>query len=96
MGEGSVDTTPPNDHEVHVKTFFITLENILIFTTGANSVPPMGFYPTPSIRFHKKSFFPEANTCANILSLPLNIGSYETFKYYFCFGITNAVGFGQV
>ena len=36
VGEGSVDTASPNDHEVHVKTFFITLD-VLVFTTGASS-----------------------------------------------------------
>ena len=76
--------------------FSITLGDILAFTTGASTVPPMGFSPKPSIEFHENSNFPEANTCGNILRLSLMNHSYEQFKYNLCFGITNAIGFGNV
>ena len=76
--------------------FNIKLSHILAFTTGNTTIPPMGFSPTPNINFHEKSVFPTANTCANTLSLSLLNETYATFKYNFCLGITNAIGFGRV
>ncbi|XP_019862007.1 PREDICTED: G2/M phase-specific E3 ubiquitin-protein ligase-like [Amphimedon queenslandica] len=76
--------------------FSISLGDILAFATGASTVPPIGFCPQPSILFHKRSKYPEANTCSNILRLSLLSESYEEFKELFCFSIANAIGFGKV
>ena len=75
---------------------FITLECILAFATGACKVPPVGFSPDPKILFQQDSPLPTANTCANILSLPLLCQKYDDFKQKMAMAITNAVGFGQV
>ena len=70
------------------------IDDILIFATGALRVPPLGFLPQPSVVFSKETRFPTANTCANIISLPLGHESYETFKESMDFTILNSPGFG--
>ncbi len=76
--------------------YSIALEDILSFATGASSIPPMGFIPNPQLNFHHESPYPMANTCANIISLPIFGHTYDSFVNAFCFGITNAIGFGQI
>ncbi len=49
--------------------------------TGMPYAPPMGFTPRPSVQFAITSQFPTANTCANVLYLPL---SYITLKELCC------------
>ncbi|MED6243903.1 hypothetical protein ATANTOWER_029703 [Ataeniobius toweri] len=78
------------------------LQNILVFATGANEIPPVGFSPAPSIEFNhegseessSKRMFPMANTCINCLKLPL-ITSYEAFKESMDFALGNTQGFGR-
>ncbi|XP_046581337.1 G2/M phase-specific E3 ubiquitin-protein ligase-like [Haliotis rubra] len=64
-----------------------TLKDLLVFVTGADGIPPLGFDPSPRLLFHsadiespedKKNFL-FANTCANSLSLPMLV-DYELFK----------------
>lgn len=84
--------------EGHKEKFDISLEKIMTFATGMPEEPPMGFQPKPSLVFHSRaqSTFPTANTCANQISIPLNITSHEEFTYNLTFGITNCAGFGQI
>ena len=77
-------------------TFKIAPHDILSFATGAASVPPLGFIPTPSLQFDDTSFFPRANTCANTLYLPLRSMNIDEFIFYMSFGVCNAAGFGRV
>ena len=63
-----------------------TLENILVFATGASEVPPLGFRPSPSIQFWD-DIRPRSNTCGNVLFPPLYPDSknevlYETFQSF--------------
>ena len=67
QANGNLELT---DHEDETVSFNITLEHVLQFATGASSVPPLGFYPKPSIDFHS-STFPRANTCSCTIFLPL-------------------------
>lgn len=78
--------------------FHLTLEDVLIFATGASAVPPVGLIPKPTITFHDRSLFPLANTCTNTLKLPINTSTkdYNLFRYKFVYGIANTAGFGQV
>lgn len=76
--------------------YTMSLGDILAFVTGASSSPPMGFSPRPSISFHSESPYPLANSCCNILKLPLFGHTYDSFVSSFCFGIANAIGYGQV
>lgn len=64
------------------------LNLVLQFTTGAREVPPLGLNPRPSLMFrHPEDLepddcsreYPVANTCANILRLPI-LAQYDKFK----------------
>lgn len=79
----------------------LTLANLLVFGTGADVVPPLGFDPPPSIEFlhYQKELdsyqapYPKANTCSMVLRLPI-VDSYDQFKQNMVFGIRNSQGFG--
>jgi hypothetical protein len=72
------------------------LSDVLKFVTGSRATPPIGFIPAPSIQFQQTSIFPLANTCGNILHLPLQDATDDVFKYHIISGIVNAPGFGRV
>lgn len=74
----------------------LTLGNILEFASGASRVPPLGFGVQPEIQFLRDGTrkFPEANTCAVILSLPTH-STYKNFKEHMMEGILSAPTFGQ-
>lgn len=78
----------------------VTLEDVFIFATGTNSIPPLGLLPSPILSFLLKdeedgqSKFPIANTCANQLKLPIH-SSYDLFKENVEFGILNSPNFGR-
>ncbi|XP_048255487.1 G2/M phase-specific E3 ubiquitin-protein ligase-like isoform X2 [Haliotis rufescens] len=65
----------------------VTLSDILVFATGAGSIPPLGLHPQPQLTFHtaielnpeNRENFPRANTCANVLDIPM-ISNYNLFK----------------
>uniref|UniRef100_A0A3B3HZS0 HECT domain-containing protein n=1 Tax=Oryzias latipes TaxID=8090 RepID=A0A3B3HZS0_ORYLA len=59
----------------------VTLEEVLMFAAGVPCVPPAGMSPLPRLHFMSPSTskFPMANTCANILKIPL-LDSYTAFK----------------
>ena len=76
--------------------FSIKFEDILAFATGSSSEPPMGFFEQPSISFQSCSPYPRANTCSNVVHLPLQDMTFINFVYYMTYGILNADGFGQI
>ena len=64
------------------------LEKTLRYATGLRELPPLGINPRPSLAFRHPDYFesedaskeyPIANTCANVLHLPI-ISRYDTFK----------------
>uniref|UniRef100_A0A3B4X599 HECT domain-containing protein n=1 Tax=Seriola lalandi dorsalis TaxID=1841481 RepID=A0A3B4X599_SERLL len=61
----------------------LTLENVLEFTSGASTVPPLGFPHRPQIQFlhEANKIFPEANTCLIILHLPIH-DDFDTFAIW--------------
>ncbi|XP_073340316.1 G2/M phase-specific E3 ubiquitin-protein ligase-like [Pagrus major] len=73
----------------------VSLGDILVFFTGCDSVPALGFSPKPSLEFITHSRFPLANTCENILRIPVN-AVYTAFKSDMDFAIRNSPGFGRV
>lgn len=79
-----------------VTTISITLPDILQFITGCQTTPPVGFIPSPSVRFHDTSIFPMANTCTNTLHLPMDNVNDSIFKYRVLSGFVNSPGFGRV
>lgn len=74
----------------------VSLEDLLIFTTGCSTVPPLGFKSTPSIEFlhGTDKIFPEASTCGLVLKLPVKQLDYLDFKNSMTFGIKNGQVFG--
>lgn len=75
-----------------------TLEKILVFATGADSIPPMGFLPSPTVEFWD-NIHPRSNACANVMVLPLHLQdglslSYDKFRDLMDRGILNAPCFG--
>lgn len=73
--------------------FTISLEDILMFATGADKIPPLGFPIKPSLDFiyDKARKYPEANTCALILRLPINqTYRYEEFSDHMISGIVQS------
>lgn len=74
----------------------ISLEDVLMFATGADKIPPLGFPVKPSLDFiyDKARKYPEANTCALILRLPIH-QTYEEFSDHMISGIVQSPYFGQ-
>ena len=45
---------------------YVTLEDILIFITGASAVPPLGFEPSTTVCFVESECLPFASSCDNV------------------------------
>ena len=57
------------------------IPRLLMFATGADAVPPMGFFnPSVIMVLQNSSVFPNANTCPMELELPGGVTSFEDFK----------------
>lgn len=80
--------------------FQITFNNILAFATGSPTKPPLGFIVPPALGFQTCSPYPRANTCANVIYLPLCTDgpqiSFDKFVYFMTSGILNTAGFGRL
>ena len=75
----------------------LRLEDILVFVTGADCVPPMGFKTAPKIHFsHSSLKLAVASTCAPSITLPTCHNSYEEFKDAMVESIVSGFGFGKV
>ncbi|XP_031327303.1 G2/M phase-specific E3 ubiquitin-protein ligase-like [Photinus pyralis] len=73
-----------------------SLEELLVFVTGADTVPALGFGTKIYIRFQHddKMMYPKANTCGLELYLPTCHTNFDDFKYHMDFGIGNSKDFG--
>lgn len=77
----------------------VTLEDVLMFATGAAKIPPLGFGVEPTLVFlhdpiqQMRRVFPEANTCSLIFRLPL-LAWYEVFSDKMISGIVQSPHFG--
>eukprot|EP00794_Sanderia_malayensis_P002279 gene2279-2623_t len=87
--------------DIQEKESELSFSDVLFFTTGCNDIPPLGFYPKPYLKFlHQpendgnQSKLPKANTCANIIMLPVVHKSYAIFKEQVELGIKGSQGFG--
>ena len=75
----------------------VSLKDVLIFFSGANAVPPLGFPRPPSLHFiHGPSPLPTASTCSLELHLPTIHSNYAAFKEAMITGIMGHGGFGMV
>ncbi|KAL0993875.1 hypothetical protein UPYG_G00115050 [Umbra pygmaea] len=77
----------------------LSLENVLVFASGASTVPPFGFPCRPSLEFlhaplnGSMPVFPQANSCGIVLYLPLH-NTYEEFSKWMAEGIIQSPTFG--
>lgn len=83
-------------YEVEENPHPLQLKDILIFATGCDDEPPLGFDVPPSIKFlHSDGKYPEASTCSLELSLPTIHSTYHEFKSNMDFAMLNTYGFGK-
>ena len=83
-----------NEKEVDVK-----FGDLLIFITGTNSIPPLGFTNKPCIGFYdleiKERRLPWSSTCSNTLYLPRNVDP-AMLKSMIIQSLLEGHGFGKV
>ena len=90
--EGTLKVVDPDGKE---DQYHITLESIVVFSTGMPEEPSLGFSPKPALLFEKDAIFPSANTYANQLYIPIQKMTFDVFKYNITYGFLNSAGFGQ-
>lgn len=71
-----------------------SIEEVLVFVTGASRPPPLGFDEPTTITFLDDEPFAMANTCANTIRIPVCYSEYEEFKRKMVFAIKNSPCFG--
>ena len=75
----------------------VTLEQILIFFTGTDREPPLGFPKQPELHFLRHGVLATASTCDLILRLPINFhNEYNRFKEMLIESLVSSEGFGSV
>lgn len=75
----------------------VSLQDILVFATGTNDEPALGFYPEPAVDFlqtHPDCALPRSSTCENVIRIPTIHLTFEQFCDRMSFGIKNSPGFG--
>ena len=82
------------------------MEQLLMFITGTNQIPPVGFENKISVKFKhdcdavssntKCKCRPTTSTCALQLIIPIHIDSSEECIELFIDAIKNGQGFGKV
>ena len=74
-----------------------SLEDVLVFFSGSDRVPPLGFTSCPCLVFlHNDEILPTASTCALELRLPTAHDDYDKFKDAMILGFIGHDGFGGV
>lgn len=72
-----------------------SVEDVLVFFSGADCLPPLGFHRSPELHFLEPAdLFPTASTCSLILRLPTRYHDYESFKVAMVQALTMNDGFG--
>ncbi|XP_038560055.1 G2/M phase-specific E3 ubiquitin-protein ligase-like [Micropterus salmoides] len=78
----------------------LKFEDLLIFTTGADEVPPLGFPRKPSIDFYEQEAglrrLPYASTCTMCLYLPRGVSQEEELHEMILLATRGSLGFGKV
>ena len=54
-----------------------TLRDVMVFATGCDQVPLLGFEKQPKLEFSARNTLPTASMCGPTLRLPLNIEGLE-------------------
>ncbi|KAL2102317.1 hypothetical protein ACEWY4_001485 [Coilia grayii] len=77
-----------------------TLEEFLVFATGADHVPALGFPQDCGIDFYDQEpgtrRVPYASTCSQTVYLPRGVGSEEEFVDLMTLALKGSLGFGKV
>lgn len=73
-----------------------TIGDVLVFFTGTDRVPPLGFEKPPTVSFlHQDAIFATASTCDVRLRLPTKYAdNLEGFKQAMFTSLKNNDGFG--
>lgn len=72
------------------------IPGVLMFATGSNKIPPMGFHPSSITVLQNMSVYPNGNTCPLELELPGRIKDFEDFKRNMDSAFNFQEGFGIV
>ena len=78
----------------------LSISTILVFITGADSIPPLGFERQPTIVVDHDDVtgqYPRASTCDMRLIISVGLqGPYDRFCDKMAFAILNCHGFGRI
>lgn len=74
------------------------LQKLLTFSTGASSIPPMGFHEPEMITLSTiESVLPNSNTCPMDLELPTKVANFNEFCTQMNIALDiQATGFGII
>ena len=72
------------------------MEDLLVFYTGADCVPVLGFDRNPVLLFLYTQRLPTASTCDLHLRIPARYNTYKDFKDAMVLGLKGHDGFGGV
>ena len=76
-----------------------SLSDLLVFVSGADRIPPLGYERAPSVVFdhYQDRIFPTASTCDVQLRLPIvHEGNYQKFREAMIMALKDHDGFGGV
>lgn len=75
----------------------ISLEDIMIFYSGTDKMPPLGFLHKLTLEFNNDNIYPTASTCTLTLVLPTKYYmDYDSFKNSMYVGLKYHGGFGTI
>ncbi|XP_058621115.1 G2/M phase-specific E3 ubiquitin-protein ligase-like [Onychostoma macrolepis] len=78
----------------------ISFEDVLVFVTAADSIPPLGFQQNCQVEFYDQEEptrrIPYASTCALTLYLPRGVSEEEDFRELMFLAIKGSLRFGKV
>jgi hypothetical protein len=80
---------------VTMDTSGLSVADVLVFFTGCDSLPPLGFNTCPKVVFCYNSTRATASTCDLIIRIPV-LPDYEQFKAAMVSSLLDSRGFDQV
>ncbi|ROI15246.1 G2/M phase-specific E3 ubiquitin-protein ligase [Anabarilius grahami] len=85
-------------NSIQEKQSTITFQEMLVFITGADSIPPLGFPGEPRIEFYTQESrrLPFASTCGMVLFLPRGIQEEEELTDLLNTALKGYLGFGKI
>ena len=85
--KSSASGRPCSINKKYIRTIICIPQEHAKFVDGGNNMT-ISIPPTPSLEFSSSNTFPTANTCANVIKIPLAVGwQYERFKKAMDFAI---------